>query len=62
MELSESEKQIINILRELPPYGKIEITADQNGRYGTFLVHKSQKIIVSSERQGDTKYGKSQWK
>jgi len=61
MELNEAEKQIITILRELPPYGKIEITADQSGKFGTFLVHKSHKVIVSTERQGDTNKGKSQW-
>ena len=47
MILTENEKKLIEMLRELPPYGKIEITADKDGKYDTFLVHKSQKIILS---------------
>lgn len=46
MILSSAEQKIIEDLRNLPPYGKIEITADQNGKYDTYLVHISQKKIV----------------
>lgn len=47
LELTNVERQIIRILRTLPPYGKVEITADKEGKYGTFLVHKSEKIVLS---------------
>lgn len=46
MTLSHNEIKIIEELRNLPPYGKIEITADQTGKFDTYLVHKSQKIIL----------------
>jgi len=48
MELTQNEILIIKELRALPPYGKIEISADQNGKYDTFLVHKSQKIVLKT--------------
>ena len=46
MEITNSEKKIIELLRELPPYSKLEITTDQNGRYDHYLVQKSQKIVL----------------
>lgn len=46
MILSEAEKQIIEDLRKLPPYGRIEITADQTGKKDTYLVHISQKKVI----------------
>lgn len=47
MELTKSETQIIKELRSLPPYGKIEISADPNGKFDTFRVHKSQTIVLT---------------
>lgn len=49
MELTHNEIEIIKLLRNLPPYGKIEISTDQNGKYDTYLVHKSQKIVLSNK-------------
>lgn len=46
--LTRAELDIIKELRSLEPYAKIEITADQNGKYDTYLVHKSVKKIVKS--------------
>lgn len=54
MEITNNEKEIIKLLRELPPYGKIEISTDQNGKYDTYLVHKSQKIILSNNLHRET--------
>lgn len=48
IEVTKAEEEIIKDLRSLPAYGKIEITADQNGKYDTYLVHKSEKKIVKS--------------
>lgn len=48
MELTKNEIEIIKELRTLPPYGKIEIQADPTGKFDTFLVHKSQKIVLKS--------------
>lgn len=49
MELTHNEMEIIKLLRTLPAYGKIEISTDQNGKYDTYLVHKSQKIVLSNK-------------
>ena len=46
MELTANEIAIVKELRTLPPYGKIEVSADGNGKYDTYLVHKSQKIVL----------------
>lgn len=51
MELTKNEILIIKELRSLPPYGKIEVSADQNGKYDTFLVHKSQKIVLQTNNR-----------
>lgn len=48
IELTKAEIEIIKDLRSLPPYGKIEITADQTGKYDTYLIHKSEKKVVKS--------------
>ena len=50
MELTLVEKQIVELLRSLPPYCKIEITTDQNGKYDSYLVHKSQKIVLNPNK------------
>lgn len=46
-ELTPVEKSIVELLRTLPPYCKLEIMADQNGKYDSYLVHKSQKIVLT---------------
>lgn len=47
IELSKQEEYIINILREAKPYEQITITKDKNGQINTFLILRSQKIMVS---------------
>lgn len=49
MILTDNEKYIIETLRSLPPYAKVEITADPNGKYDSYLVHKSQKVVLSNK-------------
>lgn len=46
MELTKNEIELIQMLRSLPPYGKIEITADPNGKFDSYLVHRSQKLVL----------------
>lgn len=46
MELSNSERDIIEILRELKPFEVVEITKDQMGKPDYFIVKRSQKIII----------------
>jgi hypothetical protein len=49
IKLTKNELSIIFELRSLPPYGKIEVSADQNGKFDTYLVHKSQKIVLKPD-------------
>ena len=49
MILSQSEQQIVEILRELKPFEVIEICKDQLGRPDYFLVKRSQKIVIKPE-------------
>ena len=41
------EKRIIEALRTLKPFERIEITADKDGKPGTLLVHRSSKFILT---------------
>lgn len=43
-------KEIENILKDLKPYERIEIMADQNGKVDSYIVHRSQKIVVSAQK------------
>jgi hypothetical protein len=44
MELTQNEKDIINIMRELKPFETIEIRKDQNGNCDSYIVKREQKI------------------
>ena len=47
MELSKQEEYIINMLREAKPYEQVTITKDKNGLPETYLILRSQKIMIS---------------
>lgn len=47
MELSEQEKYIVLIMRELLPFEVIEIHKDKQGNPNSYLVKRSQKIMVT---------------
>lgn len=47
MILNSQEEYFIEILRGLKPFERIEIVADKQGVANTYLVTRSQKIIVS---------------
>lgn len=47
MDISENEKKIISILRELKPYEKIEISKDKNGQPDYFLIKREQKVVLT---------------
>lgn len=49
MEISNSEQEIIIILRDLKPYEVIEIHADKLGKKDFFLVKREQKIVIKPE-------------
>ena len=44
--MSESEQQILEIIRELKPFEVIEITKDQLGRPEYYVVKRSQKVVI----------------
>lgn len=51
MDISESEQQIIKILRNLKPLQRIEIMADAQGRPDTYMVLESSKRMVFPTKQ-----------
>lgn len=50
MNLSETEKQIVEILRELKPFENVLITKDQQGRPEHYLITRTQKVIISLDK------------
>lgn len=44
--MSENEKQIIEILRELKPFETVTIQKDSNGKPDYFIVTREQKIFM----------------
>jgi hypothetical protein len=44
MNLTENEKNIIDIIRELKPFETIEIRKDHNGVADSYIVRREQKI------------------
>jgi len=46
MKLTDNEKKIIEIIRELKPFERIEIIKDQTGKPDYYLLHRSQKTIM----------------
>lgn len=44
--LSENEIKIINTLRTMKPYERVEIMADAKGRPDSYLVSRSTKILL----------------
>lgn len=50
MNLSDKEKELIEVLREeRKPFTRIEIKYGANGRSDTWLVHSSRKVVVGKE-------------
>lgn len=44
--LTINEAKLLMEVRKLRPFGKIEISADQNGKWDKFLVHSSHKVVI----------------
>jgi hypothetical protein len=47
IDLSPQEEYVVNMMRQARPYEIIEIHKDKSGRPDTYLVKRSQKIMVS---------------
>jgi hypothetical protein len=49
MILTQTEIKIIEILREAKPFEHVDISKDNNGTIDSYIVHRSQKIILKKE-------------
>lgn len=47
--MTENEKKIIDILKSLKPFERIEIVADQTGKPDYYIVHRSYKEILANK-------------
>lgn len=48
--LTQNELAILRVIRELKPYERIEVTKDKDGKWDTYLVHRSQKYVLKPKR------------
>jgi hypothetical protein len=44
MNLTQNEKDIVEIMRELKPFEVVEIRKDQNGYCDSYIVRREQKV------------------
>lgn len=48
--MTENEQKIIEILRSLKPFERVEIQADQTGKPDYYIVHRSFKEILAKRQ------------
>ncbi len=48
-QLTEIEKQVLEVLRKLKNYGKIEISLNQDGSQYSIYLTNSEKIIIKTK-------------
>ncbi len=48
MELTQNETKILEIIRGLKPFEVLEIKADRQGKPDTFIFHREQKVVLST--------------
>lgn len=51
--MNDVEQRILAILRDLKPHERIEIIKDPNGAIDSYLVHRSQKIVIKDLTKTD---------
>lgn len=51
MEITEIEKRIIELLRKLKPYGKLEISMNQDGRQISIYLNNPIKEVIIIENK-----------
>ena len=49
MDLTQNETVIIETIRVLNPYEKIEIIKDSSGKADYYLIHRSQKLVLTNK-------------
>jgi hypothetical protein len=47
--MTDNEKRILEILRTLKPFERIEVQADQSGKPDYYIVHRSYKEILATK-------------
>ena len=47
MNLTDNEKKIIDFLREAKPYEQITVIKDKDGKPDSYIIQRSQKIILT---------------
>lgn len=52
--MTPNEERILAIVRELKPFERIEISKDQTGRMDSYLIHRSQKIVLTVKKSQGT--------
>lgn len=45
--MTDQEKEILDILRELKPFEEVKVTKDQQGRPDYYIVTRTQKIVIN---------------
>lgn len=48
IEVTPIQKKILDMLNEARPYEIFEIQLDKNGKPDTYLVHRTQKVVLSA--------------
>lgn len=48
--MSEIEEQILVILREFKPYEKVEIIKDAAGRIDSYIIVRTQKVVLTPRK------------
>lgn len=51
IEVTEVEKSILVILRDERPHESVLVVKDQNGRPNSYLVTRTQKIVLADSKQ-----------
>jgi len=56
MEMSATERAIIELIREMRPFEKLEITKDQLGRPEYYILVRSQKLVIHKNQKQYLRY------
>lgn len=45
--ISPGERNLLEIVKSLKPFERVEIIADKDGKADTFFVHRQSKVIIN---------------
>ena len=46
-QITPGERKLLEIIKSLKPFERVEVTADKDGKVDTFFVHRQSKVIIS---------------